>query len=198
MPQILKALLRIGVAFGEGLAESIGNSIVGLPARTLNLLPGGGLLTTLLYGGLTASIFFSGIRNQLFALITSVLTRVGTAQGSGMLYNLFVGSNPANTRRKIVGAAKGQVDGIAKDLAATNRRRGLMQLTQLSGFVIGAELLLGDLIGTTGAAIVGLGIPFLQKFLTGDSATAKRIITGFNSILAVSYTHLTLPTKRIV
>lgn len=187
VPQILKAVIRIGVAFGEGLAETIGNSIIGLPAKILSFLPAGGLLTTILYGGLTAAIFFSSVRKQLFGLISSIIASgvsAGTISSSGLLYNLFVGNNPSNLKKQITGVAKDQVDTVAKGLAAQNKRTGLMQLTQLSGFIIGAELLLGDLLGTTGAAIAGIGASLLQTFVIGNPQKAKAIVTQFNSLLS--------------
>lgn len=188
IPQILKALLRIGAAFGQGLADTIGNSIIGLPAKILSFLgPAGGLLTTILYGGLTAAVFFSGVRKQLFSLITSLLSTAasrGVIGRSGLLYNLFVGSNSLQLERKITEHGLNVSNKVADKLASKNRRRGLMQLTQLSGYVIGAELLLGDLIGTTGAAIAGIGASVLQTLAIGNPETVRTVVSTFNSVLA--------------
>lgn len=188
VPQILKALLRVGAAFGQGLADTIGNSIIGLPAKVLSFLgPAGGLLTTILYGGLTAAIFFSGVRKQLFSLVTSLLSTAassGVIGRSGLLYNLFVGSNSSHLEKRITEHGLNVSNKVAGKLASKNRRRGLMQLTQLSGYVIGAELLLGDLIGTTGAAIAGIGASVLQTLAIGNPETVRAVVSTFNSVLA--------------
>ncbi|MDB2598599.1 hypothetical protein N9Y08_04545 [Paracoccaceae bacterium] len=188
VPQILKALLRVGAAFGQGLADTIGNSIIGLPAKVLSFLgPAGGLLTTILYGGLTAAIFFSGVRKQLFSLVTSLLSTAassGVIGRSGLLYNLFVGSNSSHLEKRITEHGLNVSNKVAGKLASKNRRRGLMQLTQLSGYVIGAELLLGDLIGTTGAAIAGIGASVLQTLAIGNPETVRTVVSTFNSVLA--------------
>jgi len=184
IPQILQALTRVAVAFGEGLADAIGNSIIGLPAKILSFVPGGGLLTTLLYGGVAAAVFFKGVRTAFLGFATSALTVLGAKQKTGILYDLFVGSNPAVARKQIIGASKDQLDSLSQDLAQRSKRRGLTALASLSGYIIGAEMLLGDLIGTTGAAIVGIGASVMQQAVLGDPAKVNAIVSTFNSVLS--------------
>jgi tape measure domain-containing protein len=184
IPAILKLLIRVANEFGKGLAESIGNSLIGLPAKIISFLPGGGLMTTLLYGGLTAAVFFSNFRKFLITNVKSVLTGIGAEKGSGLLYNLFVGSDPNNLKKDITNVGKEQRDAIAKNLAARNKAQAFGQLRNLAGFVVGAELLLGDLIGTTGAAIAGISASLLQQFVMGDPARAQAVISTFNSLIA--------------
>jgi len=190
IPKILRTLLSVANAFGKGLAESIGNSIIGLPAQILSFLPGGGLLTTILYGGLAAAVFFKKIRTALIGFVKTSLTSIGAARGTGMLYDLFVGSNPANTSKQIIGASKAQMGGLAAGLARQNKRRGIASLAGLASYVVGAELLLGDLIGTTGAAIVGIGASLVQSAILGDPKKLAFIVGTFNSILAAAMTRI--------
>jgi len=161
-PKILKALVRVANEFGKGLAETIGNSFLGLPAKILSFLPGGGLLTTILYGGLTASLFFAGIRTAMLGLIRSVVKAgiaKNTLSSNGILSQLFFGAGGVSGQRtKILGA--------------------------FAGYIVGAELLLGDLIGTSGAMAVGIGATVLQSVVLGDPAKTAFVVSTFNSVIA--------------
>lgn len=187
IPQIAKLLIRVASEFGKGLAETIGNSFIGLPAKILSFIPGGGLLTTLLYGGATAAIFFSGIRSKLVELIKS-LVQVGTSSGAlkygGFLDNFFLGKDPAVQRNRIVSSNKGLLKTLSADAAENAARSSRIQLSSIAGFIIGAEVLLGDLIGTTGAAIVGIGGSIISQAILGDPAKVDAVVTTFNKVLS--------------
>jgi tape measure domain-containing protein len=186
IPKILKLMIRLASEFGKGLAETIGNSLIGIPAKVLSFIPGGGILTTLLYGGVAAAIFFKGVRTAMGGLIKSlVATSVGSGilRTGGLLDNIFLGSDPAVQRKRIITSSKQTLGKVSKTAAEGARRAGRIQLASFAGYMVGAQVLLGDLIGTTGAAVVGIGATLLQSFVLGDPARTAMVVNGFNSIL---------------
>jgi len=186
IPQILKALIQLATAFGRGLQETLKNSLIGLPAQILSFIPGGSLLTTILYGTLGAAVFFSGVRKILISNVKSLLTSVGKLQGKGLLYNLFVGSDPNNLKTTILGTSKSAIDGFAKQAALQNRKAGIAALARIGTTIVGAEVLLGGFLGTTGAAIAGIGASVVQEAIIGNPQRVAAFMALFNGTLATA------------
>jgi len=100
IPRIIRAFGQILSGFAQGVVDTIGG-IPGLLLGALNFLPGGGILTGLLLGGVTMSAFsgrFRGFIGGLFGTLqTQRLSAVtgsrGSGQGMSFLDSVILGEN---------------------------------------------------------------------------------------------------------
>jgi len=137
----IQSLSSLGKAFGKQLE----GSIIGLPAKILSFLPGGGLLTTILYGGggflAIGSIFSKNIRALI---VKTVASSAALTSATGVMGNILFGT---------LGAKKGL---------------GILAATTTASIA-----LFGDLVGTEVSSILGIisGIMF-TSMLSGRGAMA--------------------------
>lgn len=100
IPRIIRAFGQILSGFAQGVVDTIGG-IPGLLLGALNFLPGGGLLTGLLLGGVTMSAFSSRFRGFVGGLFGTLQTQRlaavtgsrGAGQGMSFLDSVILGEN---------------------------------------------------------------------------------------------------------
>jgi tape measure domain-containing protein len=187
IPVLVDGLIQGVSSAGKAFGKALEGSIIGLPAKILSFLPGGGLLTAILYGSLGLSAISSKFRTAIFGMITSAVSRNSTlTSGAGILSSIFFGEDftqktaQANKIMKSsvaladAGAKKSLVRQTAEagaSIQATANRARVAHLGVMGAFAAGSVALLGDVIGTELSAIVGLAAGNIASsmLLTGTS-----------------------------
>jgi len=166
---MIQSLNSLGKAFGKQLE----GSILGLPAKILSFLPGGGLLTTILYGGIVAAVFFKGIRTAMFKMVGSIVasSKVLT-RGKGVLSMLMFGSKGSLA---IIGATTAASVALLGDVVGTelSATLGLMAGMMGSSLLLSTRQLsyLSTVFGTLRTTIVAGSV----QIMAGATAAFKAI-----------------------
>ena len=133
-------------------------------------------------------------------IVDMAYTQWGTAaEAAGSIYNWMFGGEDINswqrwgrTMQNYGNASKSKISEAAESEGMFDSYRAFLGVTSSAITQAGAQLLIGRLTGGAGNVLQALG---------KGGVIAQKIISGapwlFGSI-SVSYTHLTLPTKRIV
>ena len=133
----------------------------------------------------------SSFQLQTNAAATQV-SRIGStysASGSGVTMDVGGGNSADN----MVGGLGTLTDGVGQGSIAT-----ATQTSAGGAFSFSQTFVEGDVIATT-APTVGAVSPYSNQVSTAvGSGTGTGTVTSAHTVTAVSYTHLTLPTKRIV
>ena len=209
IPVLVDGLIQGVASAGKAFGRALEGSILGLPAKILSFLPGGGLLTAILYGSLGFAAISSKFRTALFGMISSTIAKSSSlSSGAGMLSSFFYGENftraSAKANKAMVRsngiADKAQKASVAK--AASNftqiaSKARIAHLGIMGAFATGSVALLGETFGTEFSAIIGvtLGNIASSMLLTGASfesiklrfaGVRNSIITGSTVIAATT------------
>jgi len=180
---IIQTLSSIGTAFGKQLE----GSILGLPAKILSFIPGGGLITTMFYGAVGLSAFSKTFRTFMKKLIVSTIaSSQALTSAQGVAGNILFGKLGARkglgvlavtTTASIalfgdlIGAELASVIGILSGIMATSFLSGQGALTALGATFSGVRALI-----TRGSVLI---------YTAGASAFKKLSISGITSLRAL-------------
>ena len=168
IPVLVAGLIQGVASAGKAFGIALEGSIIGLPAKILSFLPGGGLLTSILYGSLGLAAINSKFRNVLGGLISTVVSKSSKlTQGKGMLQTIFFGENFTRAsdksdkamRRSLATSDKIQkknAQNAAANFSAIAGKARIAHLGIMGAFSVGSVALLGDVVGTELSAIIGL------------------------------------------
>jgi len=171
IPVLLNGLVEGLGAAGRAFANQLEGSILGLPAKILSFLPGGGILTAILYGAGGLAVFSSSFRKSLGGLISGVVGRSSKlTSGAGMLSSIFFGENFAAKNaqsQKIMKSSVALADAGAKKslvrqtasageaIQGVANRARVAHVGIMGAFAAGSVALFGDLVGADVAAVAG-------------------------------------------
>jgi len=161
LPEITRALIQLAKGFGTALADELGLNIFTAIPKLIGSIPvAGGLMNTILFGGLTAAFFFKGVRGFMLNAIIGVLTNPALSVGAGgpLISRLLVGT--PGDRAKMLGI--------------------------VGGTVFAANALVGDIIGSGAATALGLGGGIILNMLLAGSTPSQIIaqITALTTAIA--------------
>lgn len=196
IPVLVDGLIQGVSSAGEAFGKALEGSILGLPAKLLSFVPGGGLLTSILYGSLGLAAISGKFRTALFGMIASAVSRSSTlTSGAGMLSSIFYGEkftsissranelmiSSANISDK---AQKKSVQKASTNMTALAGKARAAHLGIMGVFAAGSVALFGDTLGAELSGIIGLvaGNIASSMLLTGTSfADLKLRFAGLRS-----------------
>ena len=189
IPVLVDGLIQGVASAGKAFGKALEGSIIGLPAKILSFLPGGGLLTSILYGSLGLAAINSKFRGVLGGFISQVVGKSSTLrQGQGVLQSIFFGENFTRAseksnkamRRSLATSDKAQkksAQNAAANFASIAGKARIAHLGIMGAFSVGSVALFGDVVGTELSAIIGL--------VAGNIASSLLLTqTSFTSLTA--------------
>jgi tape measure domain-containing protein len=200
IPVLVDGLIQGVASAGAAFGKSLEGSILGAPAKILSILPGGGLLTSILYGSLGFAVVSSGFRKQLLGLISGVVGRSSSLlAGRGMLQTFFYGENFTRASDKANKAmqrsitlgnnestksmAQGAKNASANFTSIANKAR-VAHLGLVGLFAAGSVALLGDTFGTEISAIIGATTGQIVARLLLTEASVASLSLRFSGLLS--------------
>ena len=171
IPAATDAMIQSFNSLGKAFGKQLEGSLIGLPAKLLSFVPGGGLLTTLLYGSVVAAVFFKGIRTAMFSMLASVVKSSKLlTRGKGVLSMLMFGSKGSLA---IIGATTAASVALLGDVVGTelSATLGLMAGLMTSSLLLSTRQLsyLSTVFGALRTTITGGS----KAILAGSTAAFK-------------------------
>ena len=168
----IQSLSSLGKAFGKQLE----GSIIGLPAKILSFLPGGGLLTTILYGGggflAIGSIFSKNIRGLI---VKTVASSAALTSATGVMGNILFGTLGAKKGLGILAATTTASIALFGDLVGT-------EVSSILGIISGI-MVTSMLSGRGAMAVLGGSFSGLRTMITtGALAISSTMTAAFRAI----------------
>ena len=170
IPFIIDSLIQGLSTAGAAFAESVDLGLLTLPAKLLSSLPGGGLLTALLYGGVAAAIFFKGFRTLVITNVAAIALAARTAggvvgQGASIMDGLLFGGRASVFRDQAIGAS----GTVLTSLQASAKKAQLQFLGVGAALTVGFQAALGDVIGPELAFVLAaVTTPLVDALLFGQ------------------------------
>lgn len=206
IPELVKGFYELATNFGKALADSFELNIFSLIPKFFAIIPGGGIINTLIFGSITAAAFSANFRNFVGGLLNNLIPRAnGPIRGGRLLLEqVLIGT--AAQRARILGvfgatiaAANGLLGGTIGTAAATTLGivagglinailfGGLTPQTIIAQATAAAISIRNALVGVfISAQVAGIGAFFSNLLVTGQATAAAMVAPFVAAFTAIS------------